>query len=635
MSADIQDLIIKDEDHRLIEGWATVEIVDRQGDLVPVDAMKEAFINFMSNGGLLMKDHKNKPVGKVLWWGLEKKEGSDIDGIKLIGEINKNGLLADETWHEIQGKVLRGFSIGGRTLDKDVVVNKSGERVNVLKKIELNEISLVGEPANPLALFTGASLAKGNYSEGEDVDPNNESTRFFDGAEDTIVRKFLKASYPWDECIADQEKRYGSKEKAQKICGAIRSRYGKSVDDEWMESGINSNKSVDEIGKAIEEAMIRKYVTVEKGFLWDDCIKDQMDRYHDMGDAENVCGAIRRKVMEQKEREKFHTHAGEQSKSLDKGIYTPVPLEHGIVQFLLKVHEGDDEKTLEEIRPKIIEQLKEHGVDGEEAEKLLVKFGFSPEAGKTRGLGQIGRSDGENTSEVYDKSNINKENKIGETMSGKVSKSDTQLTIVGGKNMNDDVHTESDGIGAKEEHKGKLSTEIEEREHKREERAKGDDEEEEEKEVDPQDERVDRLERAMTELHGLLSKVLEKVSAAGDERKADMGEQEEEEDERREETEKANYSFRRKDENSDEPEGKPEGRSKGGVGIEQIVGPDMKKGAIKKSSGVPSNVIGMNEGNNFAKAPSVDTDVNDFTKSLESVLKGKATTKSLYYGRRK
>ena len=34
------------------------------------------------------------------------------------------------------------------------------------------------------------------------------------------------ASYPWDECIADQMKRYGNKETAEKVCGSIKAKYG-------------------------------------------------------------------------------------------------------------------------------------------------------------------------------------------------------------------------------------------------------------------------------------------------------------------------------------------------------------------------------------------------------------------------
>jgi hypothetical protein len=33
-------------------------------------------------------------------------------------------------------------------------------------------------------------------------------------------------SYPWDECIADQEAKYGDEETAKKVCGYIKSEYG-------------------------------------------------------------------------------------------------------------------------------------------------------------------------------------------------------------------------------------------------------------------------------------------------------------------------------------------------------------------------------------------------------------------------
>jgi hypothetical protein len=37
------------------------------------------------------------------------------------------------------------------------------------------------------------------------------------------LSKFMaEGKYPWDKCIADQEKRYGSKETAEKVCGAIK-----------------------------------------------------------------------------------------------------------------------------------------------------------------------------------------------------------------------------------------------------------------------------------------------------------------------------------------------------------------------------------------------------------------------------
>ena len=37
-----------------------------------------------------------------------------------------------------------------------------------------------------------------------------------------LSRMMAEEKYPWDKCIADQEKRYGSKKQAEEVCGAIK-----------------------------------------------------------------------------------------------------------------------------------------------------------------------------------------------------------------------------------------------------------------------------------------------------------------------------------------------------------------------------------------------------------------------------
>jgi phage I-like protein len=41
--------------------------------------------------------------------------------------------------------------------------------------------------------------------------------------------EIIGAEYPWDQCIADQTRRYGDKETAQRVCGRIKADYGKAV----------------------------------------------------------------------------------------------------------------------------------------------------------------------------------------------------------------------------------------------------------------------------------------------------------------------------------------------------------------------------------------------------------------------
>jgi len=45
------------------------------------------------------------------------------------------------------------------------------------------------------------------------------------------VRITENKDYPWKKCINDQLKKYGSMDKAKKICGAIKAKYGSNEHD--------------------------------------------------------------------------------------------------------------------------------------------------------------------------------------------------------------------------------------------------------------------------------------------------------------------------------------------------------------------------------------------------------------------
>ena len=63
---------------------------------------------------------------------------------------------------------------------------------------------------------------------------------------DAPVSKQAKEKYPWDECIADQEKQYGSKETAEKVCGKIKAQsQGKSASVQSdVEKAIKNNEAI-------------------------------------------------------------------------------------------------------------------------------------------------------------------------------------------------------------------------------------------------------------------------------------------------------------------------------------------------------------------------------------------------------
>ena len=132
----------KDEDQRLVGGYASSETLDSQGEIVEKDAIARALPGYLGEydekekryklGGL-REMHQLSAVGKTVKAIIDNK-GLYIDG-KVV---DKNA------WEKVKEGVYAGFSIGGK------IVKQVGNRI---KDLKLSEISLVDRPANPDAMF--------------------------------------------------------------------------------------------------------------------------------------------------------------------------------------------------------------------------------------------------------------------------------------------------------------------------------------------------------------------------------------------------------------------------------------------------------------------------------------------------
>jgi HK97 family phage prohead protease len=155
-------LVLRDDKKRLVEGFANVSVLDRQGDVVPAEAMSAAMIDYMAKGGIILLSHENKPVGKVLQWDVQKTD-SGAEGIHIIAEIHADSGIGDAAWKMLKEKTLTGFSIGGvaKKIQEIRAKGATGGVARQLSNIELNEISLVQIPANQMSTVENLSLAKG------------------------------------------------------------------------------------------------------------------------------------------------------------------------------------------------------------------------------------------------------------------------------------------------------------------------------------------------------------------------------------------------------------------------------------------------------------------------------------------
>jgi phage shock protein A len=153
------------KEKRTVAGFATLDNVDRHGDIVSSEASEKAFQRFRGN---LREMHQPIAIGKVLSFHPEeyfdKETGKAYKGIYVNTYVSKG---AQDTWEKVLDGTLSGFSIGGNIVQSSFEPGDKEER-RVIKEYDLMELSLVDTPANPLAnIFSiqknadGTSIMKG------------------------------------------------------------------------------------------------------------------------------------------------------------------------------------------------------------------------------------------------------------------------------------------------------------------------------------------------------------------------------------------------------------------------------------------------------------------------------------------
>lgn len=154
------DFQILKSDELMIGGYASIEIVDKQNDLITLKALNEAVQKFMEQDRFrnVMTNHSNVQVGEVVKsyrdktgriWKTEVDDVGFFVVIKLRDDIEK----AKEINRGIRKGSLRSFSIGGQALQK---VKKSHAELgdyNEISKLELHEVTICEKGINPEARF--------------------------------------------------------------------------------------------------------------------------------------------------------------------------------------------------------------------------------------------------------------------------------------------------------------------------------------------------------------------------------------------------------------------------------------------------------------------------------------------------
>jgi HK97 family phage prohead protease/HK97 family phage major capsid protein len=125
-----------------IEGYASTDDVDRQGDIVPASVWKKGIQNYLKNPVILAYHDHSEPVGRMVEHRVDGK------GLWVKARISS---AAGEVFNLVKDGILTAFSIGFRIVDAEY---DAAKELFVVKELELHEISVVSVPANQNTLFS-------------------------------------------------------------------------------------------------------------------------------------------------------------------------------------------------------------------------------------------------------------------------------------------------------------------------------------------------------------------------------------------------------------------------------------------------------------------------------------------------
>lgn len=159
-----------DKEKRLVSGYATLDNLDTQGDVVLAEASKKAFARARGN---IREMHQPLAVGTMVdfredefFHAGEDGEGKFYRGIYVTARVSEG---AESTWLKVLDGTLSGFSIGGEINEAtNQFVKEAGRTVRFIEDYDLVELSLVDNPANQLANINSIQKSVLSFQKSQD-----------------------------------------------------------------------------------------------------------------------------------------------------------------------------------------------------------------------------------------------------------------------------------------------------------------------------------------------------------------------------------------------------------------------------------------------------------------------------------
>ena len=174
-----------DAERRIVSGFASLDNIDKQDDIVTAEASVKAFKNFKGN---IREMHQPSAVGKMVSFKEDRyfdpNSKKFYNGVYVSAYVSKG---AQDAWEKVLDGTYSGFSIGGNIKSWDDGYNADLDKaIRIIKDYDLYELSLVDSPANQFASIISVEKVDGqNIISGASVDTVIENV-FYD-SENGIV----------------------------------------------------------------------------------------------------------------------------------------------------------------------------------------------------------------------------------------------------------------------------------------------------------------------------------------------------------------------------------------------------------------------------------------------------------------
>ena len=175
-----------DVERRMVSGFATLDNIDKQGDIVTTESSINAFKNFRGN---LREMHQPSAVGKIVSF----KEDRYFDpntkkfysGVYVSAYVSKG---AQDAWEKVLDGTYTGFSIGGNIKTWDDAFNEEMDKsIRVIKEYDLFELSLVDSPANQFANIVSIEKQDGHNVIGGLISKVDTENIFYDSESGMVI----------------------------------------------------------------------------------------------------------------------------------------------------------------------------------------------------------------------------------------------------------------------------------------------------------------------------------------------------------------------------------------------------------------------------------------------------------------